>query len=104
MYPAGNANVFHQVVRMSYRQLTSEEETLEASVLSSWEMFLFQLQDAMEFVNTQRPLMARNLEDKLQVVCLDIVRDTRFSTCLSILVMLFYGAIQVLGNVFLMEI
>ncbi|KAI0211602.1 hypothetical protein LSAT2_003574 [Lamellibrachia satsuma] len=55
-----------EVVRMSYRQLTPEEESLEASVLSSWDLFLFQLQDAMEFVNTQKPLITRNLDTKQQ--------------------------------------
>ena len=52
---------------MSYRQLTPEEEKLEESVWALWEAFMMQMQDASEFVNTQTPVMTRQLEDTYQV-------------------------------------
>ncbi|GFR96312.1 dynein heavy chain domain-containing protein 1-like, partial [Elysia marginata] len=55
-----------QVIRMSYRQLTPEEEKYEERVWSSWEAFLMQMQDASEFVNTQTPLMTQELEETFQ--------------------------------------
>ncbi|KAL3832089.1 hypothetical protein ACJMK2_023767 [Sinanodonta woodiana] len=56
----------YEVIRMSYRQLTSEEEKYEENVWSAWEAFLLQMQDASEFVNTQTPLMTQMLEDTYQ--------------------------------------
>ena len=56
-----------QVIRMSYRQLTSEEEKVEEGVWAAWEAFLMQMQDAGEFINTQTPLMAQQLETSFQV-------------------------------------
>lgn len=56
-----------QVIRMSFRQLSSEEEKLEEKVWSQWEAFLSYWQDAMEFVNIQTPLITQNLEDTYQV-------------------------------------
>ena len=52
---------------MSYRQLTNEEEKLEENVVSCWEAFLFNIQDALDFVNTQTPLITQNLEDTYDV-------------------------------------
>ena len=52
---------------MSYRQLTSEEEKVEEGVWAAWEAFLMQMQDAGEFINTQTPLMAQQLETSFQV-------------------------------------
>jgi len=52
---------------MSYRQLTPEEEKLEESVMTHWEAFLFLMQDALDFVNTQTPLITQNLEDRVMV-------------------------------------
>lgn len=57
-----------EVIRMSYRQLSPEEERLEEQVLEHWEAFLSQIQDAMEFVNTQTPVITQNLEDTYQVI------------------------------------
>ncbi|XP_052798483.1 dynein heavy chain domain-containing protein 1-like isoform X5 [Mya arenaria] len=56
----------YEVIRMSYRQLTSEEEKYEENVWAAWEAFLLQMQDASEFVNTQTPLMTQLLEDTYQ--------------------------------------
>ncbi|GFO14607.1 dynein heavy chain domain-containing protein 1-like, partial [Plakobranchus ocellatus] len=56
----------YEVIRMSYRQLTPEEEKYEERVWSSWEAFLMQMQDASEFVNTQTPLMTQELEETFQ--------------------------------------
>lgn len=56
-----------QVIRMSYRQLTSEEEKLEESMWMAWEAFLYQMQAAAEFVNTQTPLFSQELEDTYTV-------------------------------------
>ncbi|XP_041347210.1 uncharacterized protein LOC121367129, partial [Gigantopelta aegis] len=55
-----------EVIRMSYRQLSAEEEKLEESVWALWEAFMMQMQDAAEFVNTQTPVMTRQLEDTYQ--------------------------------------
>ena len=52
---------------MSYRQLASDEEKLEENVMLSWEAFLYHIQDAMDFVNTQTPLITHNLEVAFQV-------------------------------------
>lgn len=56
-----------KVIRMSFRQLTPEEEKYEENVWAAWEAFLLQMQDASEFVNTQTPLMTQLLEDTYQV-------------------------------------
>ncbi|XP_035825634.1 dynein heavy chain domain-containing protein 1 [Aplysia californica] len=56
----------YEVIRMSYRQLTNEEEKHEERVWSSWEAFLMQMQDASEFVNIQTPLMMQQLEEAFQ--------------------------------------
>ena len=52
---------------MSFRQLTGPEEKLEETILAAWESFLFLMQDALEFVSTQTPLIAQHLEDTYQV-------------------------------------
>lgn len=52
---------------MSYRQLTTDEEKLEAQVMMHWEMFLGQMQDASEYINTQTPVMMNNLEQSYEV-------------------------------------
>ena len=61
------AGTVQQVIRMSYRQLTSEEEKVEEGVWAAWEAFLMQMQDAGEFINTQTPLMTQQLETTFQV-------------------------------------
>ncbi|KAH9487912.1 hypothetical protein Btru_067436 [Bulinus truncatus] len=58
--------VADEVIRMSYRQLTPEEEKCEEKVFSSWEAFLMQMQDTSEFVNTQTPLVVAQLETTFQ--------------------------------------
>ncbi|XP_025095393.1 dynein heavy chain domain-containing protein 1-like isoform X2 [Pomacea canaliculata] len=58
----------YEVIRMSYRQLTAEEEKVEESVWSSWEAFLMQMQDAGEFINTQTPLMTQQLEETFETL------------------------------------
>ncbi|XP_070566099.1 dynein heavy chain domain-containing protein 1-like isoform X2 [Ptychodera flava] len=52
-----------EVIRLSYRALTSDEEKHEEKVWQSWEAFLLQLQDASDFVNTQTPIKSQELED-----------------------------------------
>jgi len=52
-----------QVVRLSYRQLTVEEERLEGQVMQQWELFLSQMQIASEFINTHTPIMMKSLEE-----------------------------------------
>ena len=52
---------------MSYRQLTPEEEKLDEGVTASWETFLFHIQEAVDFVNTQTPLITQNLESTYDV-------------------------------------
>ena len=57
----------HQVIRMSYRQLTPEEEQLEERLGRLWETFQFNWQGAMEFINVQTPLITKDLQDTFQV-------------------------------------
>jgi len=52
---------------MSYRQLTSVEEKLEGQVMFHWELYLGQMQDAAEYINTQTPLMMQGLEESYEV-------------------------------------
>ena len=52
---------------MSYRQLTPEEEKLEGTVWSRWEMFLYHMQESSEFVAGQTPVVSQTLDDKYQV-------------------------------------
>lgn len=52
---------------MGARQIAPEEERTEETVMSSWETFLMQMQEASEFVSTQTPLMTQQLEDTFQV-------------------------------------
>ncbi|KAF6036157.1 DNHD1 [Bugula neritina] len=52
-----------EVVRLSYRQLTVEEERLEGQVMQQWELFLSQMQIASEFINTHTPIMMKSLEE-----------------------------------------
>lgn len=58
---------YRQVVRLSYRQLSGEEERLEGQVILQWETFLSQMQDASEFINTQTPIMMKSLEQDHEV-------------------------------------
>ncbi|XP_077979356.1 dynein heavy chain domain-containing protein 1-like [Glandiceps talaboti] len=55
-----------EVIRLSYRALTSDEEKHEEKVWQSWEAFLLQLQDASDFVNTQTPIKSQELEETFQ--------------------------------------
>ena len=52
---------------MSFRQLTVEEEKLEGTVWSRWEMFLYHMQESGEFVAGQTPVVSQKLDDKYQV-------------------------------------
>ena len=52
---------------MSFRQLTPEEEKLEGTVWSRWEMFLYHMQESSEFVAGQTPVVSQTLDDKYQV-------------------------------------
>ncbi|XP_076466624.1 dynein heavy chain domain-containing protein 1-like isoform X2 [Babylonia areolata] len=58
----------YEVIRMSFRQLTPEEEKVEEGVWAAWEAFLMQTQDAGEFINTQTPLMTQELETTFQTL------------------------------------
>ncbi|XP_076800448.1 dynein heavy chain domain-containing protein 1-like [Clavelina lepadiformis] len=57
----------YEVVKMTYRQLTQEEEKLDERVKSSWEAFLFQLKDATSFVNNQKPIVLKQIDEVFQV-------------------------------------
>jgi hypothetical protein len=48
---------------MCFRALTTEEEGIEEKIIANWEAFLFHMQDAMEFVNTQTPLITHHLDE-----------------------------------------
>ena len=54
---------------MSYRQLEVEEEKLEEQVAQMWDDFLVVVQDAIDFVNTQTPLVIQSIEDLFLVSC-----------------------------------
>lgn len=58
---------------MSFRQLSVEEEKLESQVIFQWETFLSQIQDASEFINTQTPIMMKNLEEDHEVAILNLL-------------------------------
>ena len=60
---------------MSYRQLTTEEEKLDEGVTSHWEKFLFLIQEAVDFVNTQTPLITQNLESSFDVSNRDTIMN-----------------------------
>ena len=55
------------MMRISYRQLISEEEKLESEVTACWDAFLASLQGALEFVNVQTPLIMKNLSVAVKV-------------------------------------
>ncbi|XP_041479286.1 dynein heavy chain domain-containing protein 1-like isoform X6 [Lytechinus variegatus] len=57
-----------EVIRLSYRSLTPEEEKCEEGVWQNWEAFLLQLQDAAEFVNMQTPIQIGNLDEEYQLL------------------------------------
>lgn len=77
-----------QVIRMCYRALTNEEEGVEEQIMANWEAFLFQMQDAMEFVNTQTPIITQNLDETYQVQELAQLQYAcfRFLICMHIIV------------------
>ncbi|XP_052095798.1 dynein heavy chain domain-containing protein 1-like isoform X11 [Mytilus californianus] len=52
-----------EVVRMTYRQLTPEEERDDSNVRARWDEFMLTMQEAAVFVNTKTPLMTHQLED-----------------------------------------
>nr|XP_039270899.1 dynein heavy chain domain-containing protein 1-like isoform X1 [Styela clava] len=56
----------YEVVRMTYRQLTHEEEKLDEKVKTAWEAFVFQLKDATNFVSNQRPIILKQLDEMFQ--------------------------------------
>jgi len=58
-----------QIVRSGYH-FTSEDDKLEGKLTSLWEEFSVQLQDAVEHVTLQAPLMKQTLDEKLQVLCM----------------------------------
>ncbi|CAG5130198.1 unnamed protein product, partial [Candidula unifasciata] len=59
----------YEVIRMGARQLAPGEERTEETIMSSWETFQVQMQDASEFVSTQTPLMTQQLDDTFQHLC-----------------------------------
>ncbi|XP_038044677.1 dynein heavy chain domain-containing protein 1-like [Patiria miniata] len=69
-----------EVIRLSYRSLTTDEEKCEEKVWQSWEAFLLQLQDAAEFVNTQTPIQMSYLEDTYEKLNAEAVRISSTAT------------------------
>ncbi|XP_022079964.1 dynein heavy chain domain-containing protein 1-like [Acanthaster planci] len=69
-----------EVIRLSYRSLTTDEEKCEEKVWQSWEAFLLQLQDAAEFVNTQTPIQMSYLEDTYEKLNSEAVRISSTAT------------------------
>ena len=62
----------------SYFHFTREDEMLVGRLSSLWEEFLIQLQDAVEHVTQQTPLMIQTLDKKLQVCLRVIITLTKF--------------------------
>lgn len=56
-----------KVVRVNFRQLQTEEEKMDESMVSAWEMYLVQLQEAMEFINVQTLAITQRLEESFKV-------------------------------------
>lgn len=52
---------------MANRQILPEETQLEEDVTSLWNKFLVVLQEAMDFVNFQTPLIIQSLDAMLKV-------------------------------------
>lgn len=52
---------------MSYRQLTSDEEKLETTVVYYWELFLSQIQDSSEYISAQTSVTLTTLEQNYEV-------------------------------------
>ncbi|XP_078514868.1 dynein heavy chain domain-containing protein 1 isoform X2 [Lissotriton helveticus] len=51
-----------EVIRMHYRQLTTEEESLENTMLDTWETFQRLLKEASEFISSKLPIIESNLK------------------------------------------
>ncbi|KAJ1121057.1 hypothetical protein NDU88_009185 [Pleurodeles waltl] len=51
-----------EVIRIHYRQLTTEEESLENTMLDTWETFQRLLKEASEFISSKLPIIESNLE------------------------------------------
>ena len=58
---------FSKVLRMNFYQLGAEEQRLDESVMAHWEAFLVELQEAVDFVNVQTPLVTQSLDNVYQV-------------------------------------
>ncbi|XP_033127107.1 dynein heavy chain domain-containing protein 1-like isoform X2 [Anneissia japonica] len=69
-----------EVIRLSYRSLTPEEEKIEERVWHNWEAFLLQLQEAAEFVNTQLPLKQIQLQESFQKLEEEVERILKDAT------------------------
>ncbi|XP_071803571.1 dynein heavy chain domain-containing protein 1-like isoform X3 [Asterias amurensis] len=69
-----------EVIRLSYRSLSIDEEKCEEKVWQSWEAFLLQLQDAAEFVNTQTPIQMSYLEDSHEKLNAEALRISTTAT------------------------
>nr|XP_006818816.1 PREDICTED: uncharacterized protein LOC100376274 [Saccoglossus kowalevskii] len=69
-----------EVIRLSYRALTSDEEKHEEKVWHAWEAFLLQLQDASEFVNTQTPIVAQQLQETFRNLTREAERICKTAT------------------------
>lgn len=57
---------------MANRQILPEETQLEEDVMSLWNKFLVMLQEAMDFVNFQTPLIIQTLDAMLRVLIINI--------------------------------
>lgn len=55
-------------MRMANRQILPEETQLEEDIMSLWNKFLVMLQEAMDFVNFQTPLIIQSLDAMLKVL------------------------------------
>ncbi|XP_071943742.1 dynein heavy chain domain-containing protein 1-like [Antedon mediterranea] len=69
-----------EVIRLSYRSLTTEEEKFEERVWHNWEAFLLHLQEAAEFVNTQLPLKQIQLQEHFQKLQQEVERILKAAT------------------------
>ena len=68
---------------MSYRQLTADEEKLENTVVYHWELFLSQMQDSSEYINTQTPITVKSIEELYEVVYSYAVAVETVKHCIS---------------------
>ncbi|EDV26240.1 uncharacterized protein TRIADDRAFT_54030 [Trichoplax adhaerens] len=66
-----NIKFYYEVIRKHCHQPTTEESHLLSKLNSCWRIFSVSLLDAVEFVDSEKPIMIEGLEEKIKALAAD---------------------------------